>query len=198
MVNLNPRLSRNAFRVLIAAVAIAVVASSPSIAIAQDTPVLVGTVTRVIDGDTITVQLQSGPIKVRLDAIDAPESNQPGGTAATAALARLVANRSVELDVTTQDRYERLVAQVTVNGRSVNEQLVKDGHAWVFRRYARTKDSCVWEHAAREQRRGLWALPMKDWIYPSDWRRLRRHPTQSVEDFSHETVAHCIAALGQR
>ena len=169
-----------------------------AVVVAQDTPVLTGSVIKVIDGDTITVQLQSGPIKVRLDAIDAPESNQPGGNAATAALARLVAQQTVELDVTTQDRYERLVAQVTVNGHNVNEQLVKDGHAWVFRRYARTKDSCVWEHTAREQRRGLWALPMKDWIYPSDWRRLRRHPTQSVEDFSHETVAHCIAALGQR
>ena len=197
MLDLTPRLLRKAFRVLVAAVAIAVVVSSPWTA-ADDAPVLIGAVIKVIDGDTITVQLQSGPIKVRLDAIDAPESNQPGGVAATAALARLVANQSVELDVTTQDRYERLVAQVTVNGRSVNEQLVKDGHAWVFRRYARNKDYCVWEHAAREQRRGLWALPTKDWIYPSDWRRLRRHQLDTVEDFSHETVAHCVAALGQR
>ena len=56
-----------------------------AVVVAQDTPVLTGSVIKVIDGDTITVQLQSGPIKVRLDAIDAPESNQPGGNAATAA-----------------------------------------------------------------------------------------------------------------
>lgn len=39
-------------------------------------PVLLGTVTKVTDGDTIKVELSSGPITVRLSSIDAPESNQ--------------------------------------------------------------------------------------------------------------------------
>jgi len=52
----------------------------------QGNPVLAGTVTSVIDGDTIKVQLSSGPITVRLAHIDAPESHQPGGGAATRTL----------------------------------------------------------------------------------------------------------------
>lgn len=172
-----------------------------SVAAAQDNPVLVGRVIKVTDGDTIKVQLQSGPINVRLDSIDTPESNQPHGDEAKAALAKLVAGREVELDVETQDRYERLVAVVRVNGLNVNERMVQDGHAWAFRRYikkAAGRDYCAWEDAARKARRGLWALPPNDWIYPSDWRRWRRHQVETVPDFSHETMADCVAAIGKR
>ena len=48
-------------------------------ATATQAPVLVGTVTYVTDADTLKVQLQSGPITVRLDSIDAPEHDQPQG-----------------------------------------------------------------------------------------------------------------------
>jgi len=51
---------------------------------------IVGTVTKVSDGDTIWVSSQSVREKVRLDRIDAPESNQVYGTNATAALRGLV------------------------------------------------------------------------------------------------------------
>ena len=50
----------------------------------ESSPVLVGRVTRVVDGDTIEVKLDSGPIRVRLHAIDAPEEAQPYGKEATA------------------------------------------------------------------------------------------------------------------
>jgi endonuclease YncB( thermonuclease family) len=166
---------------------------------AQDNPVLVGTVTKVTDGDTIKVQLSSGPITVRLDSVDTPEKDQPWGRESTAALAKLVANKKV--DVVTQDRYERLVAQVSVGGVNVNEQLVRDGHAWAFRRYMK-KDTgpkfCTLEAAARAARRGLWSLPDEDWIYPSDWRRLQRGATDEYDDFRQETVADCIAAIGRK
>lgn len=166
-------------------------------------PVLIGHVIKVTDGDTIKVQLESkanpnqAPINVRLDSIDTPESNQPHGHEATAALAALVADKEVSLDVVTQDRYERLVAVVYVGDLNVNELMVKQGHAWAYRRYLKEKNYCVWENAARELKRGLWSLPPKDWIYPSDWRRLRRHQIDTVEDFSHETIAHCLALMGQ-
>jgi micrococcal nuclease len=53
--------------------------------LAQDSlPVLVGTVTKIVDGDTIDVQLSSGPIRVPLHGIDTPERGQPGAKEATA------------------------------------------------------------------------------------------------------------------
>jgi endonuclease YncB( thermonuclease family) len=164
---------------------------------AQSNPVLVGRVIKVTDGDTIKVQLASGPINVRFDSMDAPESNQPHGAASKAALARLVANRQVELDVVSQDRYERLVATVYVGDLNVNERMVKDGHAWAYREYLKDRDYCRWEDQARRQKRGLWALAPSSWIYPSDWRRLRRGRTDTVRDFSRETVERCIASIGE-
>ena len=46
---------------------------------AKGQPVLVGTVLSVTDGDTIKVQLSSGPMSVRFHSIDAPEKDQPWG-----------------------------------------------------------------------------------------------------------------------
>jgi endonuclease YncB( thermonuclease family) len=43
----------------------------------QSPPVLVGTVIKIVDGDTIDVELTSGPIGVRLHGIDTPERGQP-------------------------------------------------------------------------------------------------------------------------
>jgi endonuclease YncB( thermonuclease family) len=169
-----------------------------SVAQSGDSPVLVGKVFKVTDGDTIKVQLQSGPINVRLDSIDAPESNQPHGAEAKAALATMVANREVQLEVVSQDRYERLVAIVYVGDLNVNEQMVQQGHAWAYRQYLKNRQYCEWEGAARQQRLGLWALPTSDWIFPSDWRRLRRNQIDEPQDFSNETVAACKAAVGKR
>ena len=161
-------------------------------------PVLVGTVIRVIDGDTIQVQLQSGPIKVRFDSIDAPEHDQPHGAEATAALTKLVLNHEVQLEVVTQDRYERLVAVVSVGGVNINQQLVQDGHAWAYRFFLKDREFCRWEDRARREHLGLWALSPTDWIYPSDWRRLQKQQITASEDFSHETVDHCLQAVGVR
>jgi endonuclease YncB( thermonuclease family) len=109
---------------------------------AGESPVLVGTVTRVVDGDTIKVQLSSGPMTVRLDSIDTPKHDQAYGAEVTEATRRLVAGKEVQLEPVSQDRYERMVAVVFVGGLNVGETLVKDGHAWAFRRYAKSRDYC--------------------------------------------------------
>jgi hypothetical protein len=49
-----------------------------------------GTVMAVTDGDTLQVRLASGPTRVRPDLMDVPETTQPWGKAAKAALERLV------------------------------------------------------------------------------------------------------------
>jgi len=54
----------------------------------SSSPVLVGQVVKVIDSDTIDVQLDSGPIRVRFHGSDAPERAQPHGKEATTALSQ--------------------------------------------------------------------------------------------------------------
>jgi endonuclease YncB( thermonuclease family) len=154
-------------------------------------PVLRGTVTRVIDGDTIQVQLTSGPIRVRLNGIDTPERGQPWGREATQALSALVMGKQVELEPFTQDRYERLVANVFVGSVNVNDRLVSDGHAWAYRKYLTPEniDLCGAEAAARGARLGLWGLKPQHRAAPWDW---RKRPKEFV-DYSRATEATCVA-----
>lgn len=94
-------------------------------------------VTRVIDGDTIEIELDGEVERVRYIGIDTPEMNDGRGTVrelaeeAKAANARLVNGRTVrlELDVEERDRYDRLLAYVWVGDTMVNEALVLSGHA---------------------------------------------------------------------
>jgi hypothetical protein len=58
---------------------------------------ITGVVTRVIDGDTIVVDSESGSAKVRLAEIDAPESKQAHGQVAADYLAGLILNRQVTI-----------------------------------------------------------------------------------------------------
>ncbi len=164
---------------------------------AQDSPVLVGTVTKVIDGDTIDVQLASGPIRVRLHGIDTPERGQPWEDESTAWLSKLVLGKEVKLEPFEQDRYDRLVATVLLDDLNVNAELVRLGHGWAFRKYMRRQDDaylCELEHEARIAKRGLWSLSKDQIVAPWEWRR--RKTLGYVTDYSLETVANCVATIG--
>src|ERR671930_295765 len=99
----------------------------------------VGRVVRVVDGDTIRVELDGHTERVRYIGIDTPESVKPGtpvqcfAKRASAANAALVAGRTVRLvgDVEQRDRYGRLLAYVyrEPDGDFVNARLVRDGYA---------------------------------------------------------------------
>jgi len=64
---------------------------------AARTKVYVGKVTRVSDGDTLWILTTGGntKVRVRLDRIDAPESDQPFGKESAAYLKKLVGGREV-------------------------------------------------------------------------------------------------------
>ena len=130
----------------------------------------VARVVRVVDGDTIRVELPSGEDAVRYIGIDTPESVKPGtpvecfAKRASAFNERLVEGERVRLvrDVEERDRYGRLLAYVyrARDGLFVNAELVRRGYATVatfppnvahegeFRRLARR---------ARMSGRGLWS-----------------------------------------
>ena len=93
-----------------------------------------GTVTRVVDGDTVWVQTAGfgKPLKVRLQGIDAPEICQAGGTEAQDALRRQVLGQHVTLTSRAHDDYGRTVGTVHVQGQDVGRWLVANGHAWVY------------------------------------------------------------------
>lgn len=162
---------------------------------AAEQPFLVGTVLSVTDGDTIKVQLGSGLITVRFDAIDAPEKSQPWGREAYAELAARLNRQVVALEVRTQDQYDRLVAVVYLGSENINGWMVRQGHAWAYRQYSSEADYCTWEASARSARLGLWGLPATGWYAPWEWRRVQRGDGSGFTDFSNETAELCIASM---
>jgi len=70
-----------------------------------------------VDGDTLVCNRQ----KVRLTNVYAPEMNQAGGSAAKKKLQALVQNREVALRTHGRDRYGRVLAEVFVDGRRVEQ-----------------------------------------------------------------------------
>jgi micrococcal nuclease len=76
------------------------------------------------------------------------------------------------------DRYGRTVAELYLNGRSLNRQLVQEGQAVVYPQYlngyAATQDQYLQaEQQARSAHLGLWA--QSNPVMPWDWRRQHRH-----------------------
>ena len=172
-------------------------AASPSLAVhADDTPLLPGVVVGVVDGDTADIRLQSGMIRVRLHAVDAPERDQPHGQAAKKALSALVYGKSVGVEPIEQDRYDRLVARLWLDDLDVNAEMIRQGAAWVYRRYADDAAYCAYETAARDLGRGLWALPREQRAAPWEWRR-RKTLGGRFTDYAGESVAACVASLGR-
>lgn len=159
---------------------------------------LTGVVTHVIDGDTIKVQVSSGPVTVRLAHIDAPEPTQAGGGAATRALDGRVLGRDVSLDVVARDGTALLVAVVFLADENINAWMVKQGYAWASRQSTTEPDYCAWEHAARSLHRGLWVGKGIDWVAPWDWRESHRDPLFFVSDYSHASTAACMREIGRK
>ena len=134
-----------------------------------------GRVVGISDGDTLTVQTDGGQwVRVRLAGIDAPEHDQPYGTAATRSLAALALNRTVRVRRVAEDDYGRVVGVVVAGGRDLDAEQVRRGMAWVYRRYSRSRRLYALEAEAKQARRGLWAdlNPVPPW----DWRRGKRPP----------------------
>ena len=92
-----------------------------------------GSVTGVVDGDTIDVRDIDGFVyKVRLIGIDAPEGNTIAGKDSTKYLTDRVWGKQVSLfiDKTNQyDKYGRVLAVVKLNGIDVNKELISEGKA---------------------------------------------------------------------
>jgi endonuclease YncB( thermonuclease family) len=129
-----------------------------------------GRVVGITDGDTITVLHDGRPQVIRLHGIDAPETGQAFGTRATQCAATLAFGKTVVVSVRGLDRYGRTLGDVTLpDGRRLNQELVRAGCAWWFRRYSVDSRLANLEARARAGHRGLWAD--RDPLPPWEWRR---------------------------
>jgi hypothetical protein len=65
---------------------------------------------------------------------------------------------------------------VRSSGRDINREMVREGHAWVARRFSHDPTLLDDESHARAARAGLWGLPESERVPPWEWRDGARTP----------------------
>jgi endonuclease YncB( thermonuclease family) len=129
-----------------------------------------GKVVGIADGDTFTLLLDnSTTIKIRLASIDCPESKQPYSAIARQFLSDAIFSQRVKILIDSKDRYGRSIGWVYYDGRNINEELLKAGLAWHFKRYSKNQKLQALEDQARAGKLGLWKD--RNPIPPWEWRR---------------------------
>ena len=152
------------------------------------TETLSGRVVRVTDGDTIVVlDASKAQHKIRLQGIDAPERRQAYGTKSKEHLSVLIAGKSVVVDYSKHDRYQRILGKVLLGGEDVNLEQVEAGMAWHYKKYQGEQspsDRVKYSDAEREARRfklGLWQDPKP--VPPWDYRQADCERMKDLEPF---------------
>ena len=85
-----------------------------------------------------------------------------------------VFGKQVKVDIETTDRYGRLVGTIWYAGEDINRSMVREGHAWVYRKYVKDKSLFDDESYARSRGLGLWSLPENQRQAPWKWRKAKR------------------------
>ncbi len=137
--------------------------------------ILAGKVIKIVDGDTLTLLTQEKhQVKIRLAEIDTPEKGQPYGKKAKQKLGKLVFGKKIQVNVQETDRYGRIVGRVYIGDLDVNAELVKQGLAWVYLKYAKDNSLFELEAKARKAYVGLWNMPEAQITPPWEWRKGQR------------------------
>ncbi|WP_299754396.1 thermonuclease family protein [uncultured Pontibacter sp.] len=127
----------------------------------------------VKDGDTIVLLRNGEEVTVRLYGIDTPEKNQAYGQRAKKYTSDLAFGKTVRLIINNKDRYGRTVGTILLpDGRSLNEELVRNGFAWHYKAYSKDQNLANAEADARRFKRGLWQDPNP--VAPWDFRKEQR------------------------
>lgn len=123
--------------------------------------------TRVIDGDTIVVNIEGKNENVRLIGVDTPETVHPQkpverfGKEASDFTRKMVHGKTVRLeyDWQSRDKYGRLLAYVYLeDGTFLNAEIIKQGYGFAYTKYPfkYLEDFRQYEKEARENNKGLW------------------------------------------
>jgi endonuclease YncB( thermonuclease family) len=127
-------------------------------------------VTRVLDGDTIVLDIGE---TVRLIGVDAPETHHPElpvqrfGEESTEFLRRFTEGFECTLEYepsNIRDQYGRLLAYVFVGDRLANTEIIRRGYAYAYTRFPfrRQAEFIALEREARGRQYGLWQLSLRD------------------------------------
>ncbi len=126
----------------------------------------------VYDGDTYKVLINGKLQVVRLANVDAPELNQYYGKLVTSRVSNLILGKVVELQPIGKDRFRRVVANVIVDGKSLDSMLVVNGWAWHYVAYSHHPYLSDVELQAKKDMLGFWRCHKN--VPPWIWRSLNK------------------------
>lgn len=119
-----------------------------------------GKVIKIADGDTFTLIFDNGfDVRVRLNGIDSPEKKQAFSKRAKQTLSDLIYDKEVKVYYESKDRYGRVLGDVFIDDLNINQEMVRRGMAWHFKRYSDDETLVQLEIEARKNKTGLWADP---------------------------------------
>jgi len=149
---------------------------------------LQGTVTEVLDGDTITVSIDGNETEYSLLGIASPVLGQPVAEEAKRYTESLLLGKSVTLTPSFRQIDRTWVAKVTVNGSDIRYRILIKGYAWCYM----TNESWL-KDAAREAKRkksGIWSAtnPIPPWKF--------RPPSTSISVSKNQTSKKPVHRVG--
>lgn len=125
-------------------------------------------VVRVVDGDTVILNIDGNKTRVRLIGIDTPESvakdksrNVKEGKVASNYTKRLLENKRVRLEYDDEkhDVYDRQLGYLFLDDEFINEKLLKEGMAKLYTKTTNQKYSERLKKAeqyAKDNKKGFW------------------------------------------
>lgn len=127
-------------------------------------------VLRIIDGDTIDVEHNYKVFRIRVQGIDAPESNQPFGWEAHKFLHELIGNKSVYISTSNTGKYGREISKILDKDfNDISHIMIKKGYAWAdFENNKFDPEIKNMQEKAQKEKLGLWADDRP--IQPKIWR----------------------------
>jgi micrococcal nuclease len=169
-----------------------------------------GKVVGVTDGHTITVMHDGRGEVIRLYGVYCPEKEQDFSRKAKQFTSEMVSGKTVEVKPMGKDHYGRTLGMVFDDGRSLNEELVKAGLAWVYTRTCKERVCTQWSQMqldAGKNKVGLWSMPKPTapWEFRRGERSAQAEPQGTPRSkqkgkkaplFHGDTVSHVFHASG--
>ena len=144
-------------------------------------------VTKVSDGDTITVDMNGMAETVRFIGVDTPETHKPNtpvqcfGPQASDFTTKTLAGASVRLEADptndNRDRYDRLLRYVyTPDGTLINQTLIEQGYGFAYLSFPfqKKQEFAAAQGRAQSAKSGLWAACQATELSGGRWQTATR------------------------
>jgi endonuclease YncB( thermonuclease family) len=135
----------------------------------------------VYDGDTLILSVGGLAKIIKLFGVDCPEKEQTLGLKAKEFTSNLVQGKKIKVITFKKRKYE--ICNVYILDKSLNEELLKAGYAWHYKKDSSDKKWAEFERHARSEKRGIWSKEgsIPPWDFRGDIERVDILKTHTIK-----------------